>query len=388
MLHSRRQHLHGRIAAVLEAQFPETVETQPELPAHHYSEAGLVQQAIAWWQRAGERASERSANHEAVAHLERGLTLIGALLDSMDRDRRELGLRVVLGACLMALKGFTAPEVAAIHARVRVLCERLDDTPVLVRVLFGMFQYETVSGRHRAARLLVEQCLRSALASADPHLAVVGHLALGLVQHYVGEQAAACAPLKRALDMFDPTRDASYMVTIGLDMGVYTGLFLAFVWWLLGYPDQAMATIDQAAARGRALNHAYSFGLALYFDARLRGLRGEWQRSREIAEECIALSSTSNLPSWVAYGRLVGGWSLAELGRLGEGIEQMRVAIGHWHSLGSGLLLRVGQRAEAQESLDEALRVIETSGETMYEATEGFDTADLREAKALLDELA
>ncbi|MGI8551532.1 MAG: ATP-binding protein, partial [Dehalococcoidia bacterium] len=380
LLRSRRQEYHRQIARVLEERFPEAVETQPELLAHHYTEAGLIEEAVGWWQRAGERAVARSANAEAVAHPERGLALISALPESTDRDRRELGLRVVLAACLMALKGFTAPEIAAIHARARVLCERLDDTPILVWVLCGMFSYETVSGRLRVARSPAEQCLQSALASADPHLAVAGHLPLGASQHYMGEQAAACAQFKRVLALFDPARDASYMVTIGFDLGVLAGLFLAFVWWLRGYPDQAVATRDQAVARGRELNHAYSFGYALYSDARLSGLRGEWQRAEEIAEECIAFSSTNNLPSWVAYGRLIRGWSLTERGRREEGIEQMRAAMGHWHSLGSalhipdfssllaGALLRAGQMAEARELLEQALRVIETSGETMDEA--------------------
>ena len=76
LLKSTRQQLHQRIVQVLEARFPETAETQPELLAHHYTEAGLAEQAIPYWQRAASRAIQRSANVEAISHLTKGLELL------------------------------------------------------------------------------------------------------------------------------------------------------------------------------------------------------------------------------------------------------------------------------------------------------------------------
>jgi class 3 adenylate cyclase len=73
LLKSTRQQYHQRIGQVLEAQFPETAVTQPELLAHHYTEAGFTEQAIAYWQRAGQQALQRSAHREAVRHLTHGL---------------------------------------------------------------------------------------------------------------------------------------------------------------------------------------------------------------------------------------------------------------------------------------------------------------------------
>src|SRR5882672_10873545 len=69
LLRSTRQQYHQRIAQVLETQFPEIAETQPELVAHHLTEAGLIEQAVGYWYKAGQRALERSANLEVVAHL-------------------------------------------------------------------------------------------------------------------------------------------------------------------------------------------------------------------------------------------------------------------------------------------------------------------------------
>jgi predicted ATPase len=85
----RRRVLHERIARFLEAQFPETVETQPELIAHHYTEAGLGAQAISYWQRAGERALQRSANVEAISHLAKGLELLPALAKPLEGTPKE-----------------------------------------------------------------------------------------------------------------------------------------------------------------------------------------------------------------------------------------------------------------------------------------------------------
>src|SRR6267378_5143546 len=110
LLKSTRQHYHQRIAQVLEEQFPETVEGQPELLAHHYTEAGLNAQAVGYWQKAGQRASERSAHVEAVAHLTKGLELLQTLRETPERTQWEVGMLIALGASLGATKGTGALE--------------------------------------------------------------------------------------------------------------------------------------------------------------------------------------------------------------------------------------------------------------------------------------
>jgi predicted ATPase len=122
LLKSTRQQYHQRIAQVLEQQFPEIVDTQPELLAHHYTEAGLTAQAIPYWQQAGQRALERSANVEAIAHLTKGLELLRILPDTPERTQHELVLQTTLGPALLAAKGSGAPEMARAYARALVLC--------------------------------------------------------------------------------------------------------------------------------------------------------------------------------------------------------------------------------------------------------------------------
>src|SRR5262249_2562823 len=108
LLKSTRQHLHHQIAQVLEERFAETTETQPELLAYHYTEAGLTVQAIPYWQQAGQRAIQRSANLEAVQHLTKGLELLATLPATQTHLQQELDLRIALGPALMATKGRAA----------------------------------------------------------------------------------------------------------------------------------------------------------------------------------------------------------------------------------------------------------------------------------------
>jgi predicted ATPase len=133
LLTSTRQRYHQQLAQVLAVR-PETVETQPELLAHHYTEAGLAAQAVGYWQRAGERAVERSANLETVAHLMKGLELLATLPDTPERAQQELAIQTTLGPALAAVKGFAAPEVLHAYTRARALCQQMGDTPQLFQV--------------------------------------------------------------------------------------------------------------------------------------------------------------------------------------------------------------------------------------------------------------
>ena len=141
LLRSTRQQYHQRIAQVLAEQFPETAETQPELLAHHYTEAGLIALAVVYWQRAGKRASERSAYVEAISHLRKGLAVLQMLPDMPARLQQELALQTMLGPALIATKGYGAPEVAQAYTRARELCQQIGETPDVFPVLRGLWVF-------------------------------------------------------------------------------------------------------------------------------------------------------------------------------------------------------------------------------------------------------
>jgi predicted ATPase len=154
LLRSARQQHHQRIAQVLEARFPEIVEAQPELVAHHYTEAGLHTQAIPYWQRAGQRALQRSTNQEAISHSTKGLELLITLPDTSERAQQELLLQTTLGPALMAVKGHAAPEVERAYARARALCQQVGDTSQVVPVLYGLWAFHFVRAELQTAHEL------------------------------------------------------------------------------------------------------------------------------------------------------------------------------------------------------------------------------------------
>src|SRR5262249_54449133 len=163
---------------VLADRFPETVETQPELLAHHYTEAGLIAQALPHWQRAGERASQRSASVEAVAHFTRGLELLKTLPDTPARVQQELTLQLALGIELTATRGYAAPAVEHAYTRALELCRQMEETPELFSVLRGLQLFYMMRAEFPKARTLAEQLLSLAQRQDDPVLLLGAHSAL------------------------------------------------------------------------------------------------------------------------------------------------------------------------------------------------------------------
>src|SRR5262249_11728160 len=159
LLKSTRQQYHQRIAQVLESQFPETVEAQPELLAHHYTEAGLAEKAVHYWHQAGQSAVQHSAYVEAIAHLRQGLEPLTTLPETPERTQREVDMLIALGASLRATKGYAAPEVGETYTRARQLCHSLHDPHQLFPVLRGLLGHCNVRAEYQTAQALGEQLL-------------------------------------------------------------------------------------------------------------------------------------------------------------------------------------------------------------------------------------
>jgi class 3 adenylate cyclase/tetratricopeptide (TPR) repeat protein len=214
LLRSTRQQYHQCIAQVVEARFPEHCETQPELLAHHYTEAGMLAQAIPYWQRAGQRAIERSANVEAVAHLTKGLELLATLPDTPERAQQELVMQTTLGPALMTIKGFATPEVERVYTRARALCRQVGETPQLFPVLWGLWLFYEVGGEVQTARELAEQLLSLAQRQQDPALLLSAYRAMGQTVYWQGELAQARAYLEQGIALITRSDTAPSPSTI------------------------------------------------------------------------------------------------------------------------------------------------------------------------------
>jgi predicted ATPase len=380
LLKSTRRQYHQQIAQVLEEQFAETKETQPELLAHHYTEAGFIAQAIPHWQRAGQKAIERSANVEAIGDLSKGLGLLKTLPDTAEHVRQELSLQIALGAPLIATKGYAAPEVEHVFARARELCQQVGETPQLFPVLRGLWVFYEVRAEHRAARELGEQLLTLAQSFQDTALFVEAHRALGNTLFWLGEEGSARVHLEQSLALYDPQQHSSLAFTYGSDPGVICLAYRAFALWCLGYPDQALQSMHEALTLAQRLAHPHSLAFALTWAAILHWLRRESQATKEQAEAAIALATEQGFPFWVAQGTMMRGWALADQGQGEEGIAQLHEGVTAYRATGAEVFLagwlallteaygKVGQTKEGLRVVDEALTLVEKKGEHVYEA--------------------
>ncbi|MBI3797574.1 MAG: tetratricopeptide repeat protein, partial [Deltaproteobacteria bacterium] len=381
LLKSTRQQYHQQIAQVLEDRFAETVETHPELVAHHYTEAGLVRQAIPYWQRAGQKAAERSANVEAIAHLTKGLELLKTLPDTPERAQQELMLQIALGASLQATKGYAAPEVEQAYTRARELCRQVGETPQLFSVLLGLGAFYFTRAELQTARELGEQCLALAQRIQDPARLVPAHYLLGMTLLYLGEPASARKYFEQGIALYDPQKHRSHTYRAAVqNPGVSCLSYAAFALWCLGYPDQALKRSYTAITLAQELAHPFSLAWALSNPTSVHQFRGEAQAAREQAEASMVLCREHGFPLFLASGTHMRGVALAEQGEVEEGIVQMRRGLSAWRATGAEIarppLLaslaaaygKTGQIEEGLTVLAEALSVVDRSGERVYEA--------------------
>jgi predicted ATPase len=381
LLKSARQQYHRQIAQVLEEKFPETKETHPELVAHHYTEAGLIAQAIPCWQRAGQIATQRSANAEAIAHLTRGLELLKPLLDTPERSQQELTLQITLGAPLIATKGYTAPEVEKAYTRALELCRQIGETPQLFPVLFGLRTFYHVQGELQTACELGEQLFSLAQSVQDPALLLEAHRALGSTLYFLGELASAHTHLEQGIALYNPQQHRSHAFLYGQDPGVACLSVASLALWQLGYPDQALRREHEALTLAHELSHPFNLAFALNYAATvLPQLRREVQLTHERTEALTALSSEHKFPFGPAQGTILQGWLLAKRGKEEEGITQMRQGLATLRATGVELFRpyylallaevhgEIGQAEEGMSVLTEALAAVNNRGERQYES--------------------
>jgi len=209
LLKRTRQQYHQQTAQMLEAEFPETVEAEPELVAHHYTEAGLNDQAVGYWLQAGKRAAQRSANAEAINHLNRGIEVLMKLPDTVERARKELDLHITLGPALTAVKGFASLETERAYARARELCQQVGETPQLFPVLHGLTRFHMLRAELQTTRELAEQLFSLAQRLKDPELLLEAHRVLGPNMFWLGELVLARKHLEQGVALYDPQKHRS-----------------------------------------------------------------------------------------------------------------------------------------------------------------------------------
>ena len=381
LLRRTRQQVHERVAQLLEARFSEVVETQPELVAYHYTEAGLADQAIPYWQRAGQRALQGSAPVEAIAHLTQGLAVLTALPETPARLQQELGLQVTLGPALMAAKGHGVPDMERAYARARELCQQIGDTVQLFPVLRGLMMYYQAQGQLQTAYQLGEELLRLAQSQPEPASLMLAHFQLGMVLFFRGEPAASHPHHSQAIAVYDPQAHQALALRYGIDIGMVSRGYLALVLWQLGYLDQALQSSQEARMLAQQVSHPFSRSLVLIWSAVLHQFRREAPASQEQAAAAMTLAKEQVFRQWLAFSTTLHGWARAMQGQIEAGLAEIRqgfevvvedAADKLLHAYFLGLMAEIcgadGHPEKGLSLLDEALAVIDDTEVCFYEA--------------------
>jgi predicted ATPase len=379
LLKRERQRLHQQIAHVFVDRFLDTAATQPEMLAHHYTEAGLIAQAIPYWRRAGKRATQRWAYVEAIRHFMKGLEVLKGLPDTPERAQQELTLQIALGGPLTAIKGFGAPEVEKVYGRALALCRQVGETPRLFEALFGLWVFYTNRPEYQTGRELGEQLLTLAQSVQNLALLPSAHAALGFTLFWLGEIALGRAHQEQGIALYNSQQHHSYFPGWP-DSGVVCRSYAAQALWSLGYPDQALQRSQEALTLAHKLSHPFSLAMALYFAAVIHLARREWQAAQERAEVLMTLAAEQGFTQLLAYGTFHRGAALAEQGQGEEGMAQMQQGLAAFRAIGTEMgrtarlpwlaaaYAKVGQVEEGLSVLAEALAFVDKTGERVGEA--------------------
>jgi len=311
LVHRARQQYHERIAQVLEARFPEVAETQPELLAQHYTEAEQGAPAIPYWQRAGQRAVERSANSEAVSHFTTGLEILQSLPATPERARQELALQLALGTSLRMVKGHTAPELESRYTRAYELSQQVGESRQQFSALMSLWRLSINRARIPQACELAEQCVALAQHGPDPELLQDAHRMLGESLFFHGQPVLARTHLAQGIALYDAQQGRVRAFSSGIEPGVICLSFLASTLWQLGYPDQALTKSQEALTLAQESSHAYSLVFALNHTSVLYGWRREVQLAQERAKAVTKLASEHGFIQFLQKERFWKDWTLA-----------------------------------------------------------------------------
>jgi predicted ATPase/class 3 adenylate cyclase len=385
LLKSRRTELHGAIANAFEQYFQEIVETEPETLAHHLTEAGLITKAAEYWLRAGKRAAVRSADAEAIAHLQRGIEAVSRLPEHSNKDMLELELRLTLAPCLIATQGPASSAAMATFTRAHALCERLGDVPEYLQVLFWLVSASVFRGELPQAEQSIAALIRLAEKTRDDQPALLNAMrGRAMILLFMGRLVDARDEVKGANEKFDASSDGVRLAAraAGQDAGAAGLALMSWALWLLGDIDKAHARIMAAHQRADAVEHPHTHAYVCYYASVLHALRGEPALALQNAKRCLSLSEEHGFGQWRNLSRVIRGISTTMLDPSSDvlALDDVRNAFNDYRRSGYALgvtaldvlwcpaLLLRGQPEAALEVIDQGILTANQNSERVFEA--------------------
>ncbi len=384
LLKSRRAELHAAIANALRQRFQDIAEAEPETLALHLTEAGLIGEAVEYWLRAGRKAAARSANIEAIAHLQRGIETIGRLPEDPARDRIELDLRLALAPCLIATQGPASGPAMATFTRAKELCRRLGDLPEYLQVMFWLVTASVIRGELPHAHEAIATLLDLAKARDDGPALLNAMRGRAMILLFMGRIVDARTAIEQAIEQFNASDEALKLAAraAGQDAGAAALALMSWTLWLLGEVDQAQDCIVAALARAENVRHPHTQAYVCYYASVLHALRGEFAVALGHAERCVALSEEHGFRQWLSLARAIRGISMTMLGPSSDtlSLDEVRGAFNDYRRAGYALgitaldilwcpaLLLQQQPEAALEVIEQGLSTADHNSERIFEA--------------------
>jgi class 3 adenylate cyclase/predicted ATPase len=379
LLKSRRHQLHAQIARALEEKFTDTVGSEPEIVAHHFTQAGLADPAIDYWLKAGNLALSRSANAEAAKHFRQGIELI-AQASAPTRARKELDLYLGLGPAMAATEGYATPETRRVFSHARDLLGDGGTPKEQTTVLWGAYLAHGMQAEHDAAHEVAREFLALAAHHQHPALSALANRFMGQTLFMLGKFADARLHLERTMALCAANQETIVAYRrFGIDDHTGALSHLASTLLILGYPEQSAAAAAQAVARARGLGLVFTIATTLSHAAMLGILSGN-DVLAAYADEAAAYSAEHELPDAEHWARFSQGALLVQGGHAQRGIALMREAMAAAESnanrsrrtfyLGHVASARAiaGEGQAGLAALDQAREIAEATNERFFEA--------------------
>jgi class 3 adenylate cyclase/tetratricopeptide (TPR) repeat protein len=371
LLRTRRRELHARIAAILETEN----SIEPEMLAHHFGEAGQAEKAAHHWLEAGRRALRRSGNTEAIARLHKGLDALASLPSSEQVARTELEIQLSLGPTLSATRGWSAPEAERAYRRADVLARKLGADRQRFDAIWGLWMIHNTGNAPHLAHGITQELFQIANRLDDPALRMEAHHSAWASAHTIGDHIATIEHTRRGLALYESEKHGTHAFSYGGHDTAVCGKAIGGVsLWALGYPDQAIRSINAAIAVAESLGHAPSLAHALLFASQCHKYCRDASTVLGITNRLVTLASEHRLMFYHAIGCIIRGWALAHQGQPDEGLAELRRNLEGYdsdkakaYSMSSRMALaeiylKAGEDVQALNAVDSAIRAGKLSG--------------------------
>jgi tetratricopeptide (TPR) repeat protein len=326
ILRDRCRTLHRGVATALKVGDEREDASPPEVIAHHFFYAGDVDSAVSYWQQAGELASSRSAEVEAVAHFQAGLNALSSTTNEESKSKRELDLIVAMIPPLMAIRGYGSNDVKAACERARELCRPLGARQELAKALAAHSLCHQVRGDLAAARSTAHELLALSGDPETPNFALSAHTRLLVVEYFHGDFKTAQRHLSASQQLSDEGAFTDDVAGYN-DPTVERLTYAALTWWTVGQIDQATTAIEEALERADELDRpftlAYVLAGATWFFQRMN----DPARTRELAERLLVLCRRYGFRFREAQAQILLAWAHCAQGNRETWIRQLESGI-------------------------------------------------------------